>query len=188
MKKLFIITLALGLLVSCKKSENDPGITFRSRDKKIVGEWNLESFENYNLNQTGAAKTEITEKYAGSTITTTNVTGANTNTNVGTTSFKGTLKINKNGTAEYTEVSTVGSVSATRTYSGNWAWGNSKRNKTILQLDFDGFNSPILQRTYLYIDELRNDKFVCVENRNSVVSSGTTTTTKTNNLKITFVQ
>ena len=45
MKKLLIMTLALGMLAGCKKGENDPGISFRSRDARIVGEWEMEIME-----------------------------------------------------------------------------------------------------------------------------------------------
>jgi hypothetical protein len=39
MNKIITLALAVSLLIGCKKSENDPGLSFRSRDKKIVGEW-----------------------------------------------------------------------------------------------------------------------------------------------------
>jgi hypothetical protein len=187
MKKIFIIALALGLLVSCKKGENDPGLSFRSRDKKVVGEWSVESFENYNLSQTTTTKTEIKEVYAGSTISTTNTTGTQTNTAVSTASYKGNLTINKDGTAQYVEVSTVGAASTTRTYNGTWMWGDSKKNKTILYLNFNNFNSQLIQSQSLIIDELRNKKIVLKDNYTNIVAS-TNTTTTTNNYTLTLVQ
>jgi hypothetical protein len=41
MNKIITLALAVSLLIGCKKSENDPGLSFRSRDKKIVGEWTV---------------------------------------------------------------------------------------------------------------------------------------------------
>ncbi|MDP2176255.1 MAG: hypothetical protein Q8K70_10145 [Bacteroidota bacterium] len=187
MKRIFIIALALGLLVSCKKGENDPGLSFRSRDKKIVGEWTVESFENYNLNQNGNSKTEIKQTYSGLTITTTNTTGSQTNTAVGTTSYKGNLTINKDGTAVYTEVSTFTNSSTTRTFNGTWMWGNSKKNKSELFLNFASFNSQLILAQSFRIDELRNKKIVLKENFTNIVSS-TTTSTETNNYTLTLVQ
>jgi hypothetical protein len=187
MKKLFIITLALGLLVSCKKSENDPGLTFRSRDKKIVGEWTIESAENFNIAVNGANKTETTTKYAGSTITTTITTGSNSNPTVGTVSLKGVLNIEKNGKLKYTETSTTGAITATKTFNGNWSWGNSKRNKTHLILSFPlSYNSSLMPKTALStefryeIDELRAKKMVLKSDYSSSSQQGTTSSQESN--------
>jgi hypothetical protein len=34
MNKIITLALAVAMFVGCKKSENDPGLSFRSRDKK----------------------------------------------------------------------------------------------------------------------------------------------------------
>jgi hypothetical protein len=57
------------LLIGCKKSENDPGLSFRSRDKKMVGEWTVVSYENVSEIRNGANTTKRVEVYDGSKIT-----------------------------------------------------------------------------------------------------------------------
>ena len=40
---LFIIIIVVFTMSSCKKGEDDPFISFRSRKARITGEWNLKS-------------------------------------------------------------------------------------------------------------------------------------------------
>jgi hypothetical protein len=45
MKKVFLVMLAALIVIpafqSCKKGENDPAISFRSRDARLIGNWKL---------------------------------------------------------------------------------------------------------------------------------------------------
>lgn len=183
MKKLLIIALSISMFVSCKKGENDPGISLRSRDARIVGEWTIESFENTNIETIGSTKTTIVQKYNGSTITLTNNGGTPAPS---TSTYKGKLDIKKDGTYTYTETRTTGSNSTTETQTGNWSWLNSKKNKTQILISANG---NLLQGNGIYIvDELRNKKLVLKESSYEKTQTSTSTSEDSNNYTVTLVQ
>lgn len=65
---LLLIFLPSALFISCKKGENDPAISFRSRKARIVGDWKLDkgtnkyTSESFNVTTTfnGTSGTEVT--------------------------------------------------------------------------------------------------------------------------------
>ncbi|MFK8037985.1 MAG: hypothetical protein AB8B74_06830 [Crocinitomicaceae bacterium] len=131
---------------ACKKGENDPFLSLRSRDSRLSGTWELVSID---LNQTG------TEIYNGNewgfeyTVTysddvyiwyykSTYEDSLNSETNVdGDTisSYMNTLSIDKNG-------NTTANVTAddyTSEQTGVWYWANTAKKKTHLLLDGSTF-------------------------------------------------
>ena len=98
-----VLALFVGVLVleSCKKGENDPFLSLRSRDNRISGEWELAEYES-------ESTTTVTD--GGTTVTTTSSSSFDgsvwTNTQGGNTtsySYKRSLTINKDGTYMMTE-------------------------------------------------------------------------------------
>ncbi|MFH2096623.1 MAG: hypothetical protein ABIJ16_13015 [Bacteroidota bacterium] len=71
MKRLLTVLVAMAIVLplvvtSCKKGEEDPFLSLKSRDKRLVGEWVLKSIEasstdNYNNNYSGTTSTQYQE-------------------------------------------------------------------------------------------------------------------------------
>jgi hypothetical protein len=156
MKKLIIMFAAAGLMLatpSCKKGENDPFLSFSSRDSRITGKWVLTSSE--------------------FTSTNTSINGGTTVINVATTTFDGTLQTTASGgnsnsisyAAEMTldkdgsyttKVTDDGDVTEA---SGYWWWLNDAKKKTRVAFD-DDWNS-------FEIDQLKGKEMIIIQNTSS---------------------
>ena len=79
------------MTTSCKKGENDPGLSLKSRMARITGEWELTEGTNTNTNASGGVSFTSTTTYNGSTATTS--TG-------GSFQYTETLTMEKDGTYE----------------------------------------------------------------------------------------
>jgi hypothetical protein len=159
MKKNFfriaLIVMVGGVMMAssgCKKGENDPSISLRSRTARLAGEWNLSAEDYKESSISDNSSTTETVTYDGSILTTVTVrkykdwTGKDTTvTNTETDSYTEKLTINKDGS--FTREIIYGS---TRTnYEGNWMWmkGNSEQELKNKQ-------AIILSTTkYTYVDE-----------------------------------
>jgi hypothetical protein len=96
MNKIITLALAITMFVGCKKSENDPGLSFRSRDKKMVGEWSVVSYENVNEVRNGSNVTKKVEIYDGSKITlNTTINGTPSSPFINPVTYIGKLKLEK---------------------------------------------------------------------------------------------
>lgn len=121
MKKSFflwgILFVTLSLLNSCKKGENDPFLSLRSRDARITGVWILSEYTRVS-----------TDTFNGSTVTSTYSISNGVDSNGDAITIK--WEINKDGTYLET-VTDNGSVS---TQSGYWYWRDSKKNKVAISI------------------------------------------------------
>ena len=167
MKRILII-LAAGLFVmtaqSCtKKGENDPFLSFKTRDARITGIWELTSSRSVWEDETtggGTFSSSKTEEIVEDGVRKTNdwVDGVpvnNTEENV-----TGELTINKDGT--YSSVGTsqltlvngifVATTQTTSTSDGYWWWLNDKKKKTRIAFDDDAGS--------MNIDRLKNKEMV----------------------------
>jgi len=150
MKKNFfriaLIVMVGGLMMAssgCKKGENDPSISLRSRTARLAGEWSLSAKDYKETSISDNSSTTRTVTYDGTILTTVTVrkykdswTGKDTTvTDTQTDSYSDNLTINKDGS--FTRETLYGS---TRTnYEGNWMWmkGNSEqelKNKQTIVL------------------------------------------------------
>lgn len=157
MKKLIILSIgAIALITSissCKKGENDPALSLKSRKARLAGEWTVTKEEgtstSTNVNSGGGATvttvTNGTSTYDGTNYTSTSTstttssmggtptTNSSTNTDVYTSSYT----FEKDGTFK---METVHSGSSTTDmYEGTWAFlGKSKtvdlKNKEAIVL------------------------------------------------------
>ena len=121
MKKLFtsalLLIMAVSFLNSCKKGENDPFLSLRSRDARVTGVWNLSEYTRTTSNT-----------FNGTTVTDTYSIANGVTSNGDAIAIK--WEINKDGT--YLETITDnGEVS---TQSGYWYWADSKKNKVALNI------------------------------------------------------
>ncbi len=124
-KQFILIVIIMGFaLPSCKKGENDPFLSLRSRKARITGEWKLSSgTTNYILNDT--TKTTI---YNGTTAT----------SPTGTFPYTEKWTINKNGTLTLS-IHNSGDVF---TMEANWCFGDK-----VKEMDLKNKESIIIWAT-----------------------------------------
>ena len=129
--------LFISVLFSCKKGENDPFLSIRSRDARITGVWNL---------------TELTE-ISSSTVSGTTVSDTYTILNG--------VDSDGDSRAEKWEINKDGTYLATSTFNGNvytssgyWNWVDSKKNKIAIRIDGSTFRIDRLSNKELHIYEV----------------------------------
>ena len=125
-KNLLFLALAViassTLLSSCKKGENDPFLSLKSRDSRITALWMLTSAES-SVNNDGSI---FTTNFDGSIMTNYYPGGFTDNY-----SYSLTIEIKKDGTYQSIETND-GDI---ETIDGKWYWVNSAKNKTSISLD-----------------------------------------------------
>ena len=115
------LMFALPLFNGCKKGENDPMLTIKSRKSRLVGEWTISA---YSKTSTDASGTE-TETFNGSMMTFTDASGSATCTGTWT------LTIAKDGTYEMSQMLTFTGGSQIITDNGLWYFtGGGKESDT----------------------------------------------------------
>ena len=117
------IILASLAMNSCKKGENDPFISLKSRDARITAKWKLTKIEGTNVNGTPSVTQTI--RFNGTTYSETYSTG---NSNSATGSFE--MTIDKKGTLNYSETFTPSSgTSDVESGTSEWYWIDSDKSK-----------------------------------------------------------
>ena len=139
---------------SCKKGENDPGLSFRSRDARLVGEWQLKSVSStatYNVFTSSAVSstTIVTDTYDG-TLWVDAVDGVTNNSD----SYSLSLNIEKTGKISCVEVDN----GRTREGTSDWYWLDSKKNKTEVYVGLT--NTKHFDRGIYNLDRLSNKEIV----------------------------
>lgn len=162
-KTLVFILAILGtasIFSSCKKGEDDPTISLRSRDKRLEGEWKLVKLETKEVRINGTTTTTTTESLNGSdkvlseTIAT--PTGSTTTTNTDTYTMD--LSIKKGGEFASTEIEN----GTTMISSGHWAWGSDNKNKSQILFTND-ISQITLNGSVFDILRLANKELVLVQ-------------------------
>jgi hypothetical protein len=128
MKKFAFLFLGAALLLSsttftgCKKGEDDPFLSFRSRASRVAGDWKLSS--GILKSTSGSVTTQRT--YNDSTYT------------EGTTktTFKQTFSFTKDGTFTSKTINDKGALESTTDVTGSWNWvggtGDTKNKEQII--------------------------------------------------------
>lgn len=143
MKKtiLFVFTVIAVMLTfnGCKKGENDPFLSLKSRNARITATWKLSKQE---------YKKIVTHKTGGTTViktTTRNFDGSlmTVTTSIGTTSnpYSWEITIEKDGTYSMTKIEAGYKTEQT----GNWWWLDDKNNKARIVFDIDNESYKIDQ-------------------------------------------
>lgn len=135
MKRILLILSAVGLLTtvqSCtKKGENDPFLSFKSRNSRITGTWELTAMTStYTNTYISGGQTTITTStttYDGTLLTT--VSGGGSNSIV----YSEEVTINKDGTYHAITVDD----GDTYEQQGHWWWLDDKKKKTRIAFDDD---------------------------------------------------
>jgi len=105
-KPLLIIAVIALITTSCRKGEDDPFLSFRSRKARITGEWVLKSGNSSNYTYDGNYKYSQTD----------------------TTPYKEKWIFNKNGEFELFFYNDLG-TSANHLMEGTWSFGNKDKAK-----------------------------------------------------------
>lgn len=191
MKKTINLLLILALsstLFQCKKGEDDPFISFRSRKARVTGEWTLTSGSGTDTySGTGYSSTNsynYTENSYTENTTTTSGGNTFTSSNAGLYSFK--LEMKKDGTFTRTEIQGT----STNIYSGVWNFtgkvGEYKNKEQVVltyrnRQSMNGSNSSSYTWTGKDFDEcytikeLRNKKMVISHESTSTSAGGSST-------------
>jgi hypothetical protein len=151
MKIYLYLIFAIFLLTvfpNCKKGDNDPFLSFRSRDSRITGKWKVVNYEYVEINGNDSYSLILN----GSTITQT------VNGNITSYPFSSNLEILENGT--YKSSSNInGEISNT---INTWHWFDDTRKKTRLLLQDGGV---------FVVDRLTNNELVLKSNEQYSSSS-----------------
>lgn len=145
MKKIIlfaIVILGIAAVPSCKKGEDDPFISFRSRDARITAKWKLVSLEEVSI----VNGNTISRVLNGSILTSS--TGGVSSTN----SYSKEMEIKSDGTFNTTTIFD-GEIN---TFSLFWYWYNDTNKKSSIDLD----------ATYV-IDRLSHNELVLRSERTS---------------------
>ena len=138
MKKLFFLAAgALFLsanLSSCKKGENDPTLSLRSRKARLTGEWTVTSINGLNsqIYSNPDNPNNMISEYIYNGSTQTNTTKDGNGTVLGTSTsdeFTLTFSFKKDGTFTITQKETANSIEMTS--SGNWIFLNKNKNSKL---------------------------------------------------------
>lgn len=193
MKKLLVLSIgALALvanLSSCKKGENDPFLSLKSRKARLTGEWTVTKIEGTSSDKNSSfplADVTSTTTYDGTTETTTTTTvmGTDTDTETYTLSFV----FDKDGT--YTQTKVEGTTTEVET--GNWIFlGKNKTaeiaNKEAIQLNPTSTSSTTNGVTVtststgftnsktLMIDQLKSKEIVIIDSSSNTSGSQVST-------------
>lgn len=146
-------------LAACKKGENDPFLSLRSRNARITGTWKLTSQETSDTFVVGDITNANSTSYDGTTLNTTEAGVTNS------VNYSQTIEINKDGT--YKMIIVEDGISYEN--QGNWWWLSSKKRKVRIAFD-DDWGS-------FYIDRLKNKEMVLkIDESNSTSQSGSNST------------
>ena len=194
MKKLIILSLAaialMANLSSCKKGENDPFLSLKSRKARVVGEWTvtMEEGTNQDISKisfggvTVTTTTNETSTYNGALYTSTSVTtssaGGNPQSSTYTDVYTQSYTFEKDGTFSLETVYT--GQNYTEKIEGTWAFvGKSKtaelKNKEAIALSITKYSDIDNGVTTTYsatgfddsiiiaIDRLKNKEMVFIQ-------------------------
>ncbi|MBN8701671.1 MAG: hypothetical protein J0M08_01275 [Bacteroidetes bacterium] len=168
---------AIVLFDSCKKGENDPFLSLRSRKARVAGEWKLTSGE-MNITSDDGTSSMTAD---GSTRTYTDNSGFSSSE-----VFTLVYTFEKDGTFKSTEVSGTGSSATTVVREGTWNFtagvGKEVKRKeqivliTLTKTTTTSSSSSTVTYTggdaptdYWMLDELRNKKMVALLDGTSTI-------------------
>lgn len=167
-KSISLIALALMVFsgvffTGCKKGEEDPFISLKSRDSRVTSKWKLTKLEGSSTNTIGGSSFTTTFNYNGTIYTTTFSSG-----DAVQFSYALEMEILKGGDMTSTETED-GNVS---TLKANWYWTNNTSDKTGLYLG-------AVQGEIFTVDGLSsNELILSQESEQTDTNDGQTSTSK----------
>lgn len=154
MKTIKLVAIAaIGVLSlqSCKKGDNDPFLSLKSRDARITGTWELST--EYSQSRQGYTYDGVTTESINSTNYENGMSIYVSDSYTDTSIYTMTMNINKDGSALYTYTGEEEEDSQ----SGTWFWSNNTKKKTGIVINGDDY----------LIDRLAKDELVLKEDYES---------------------
>jgi hypothetical protein len=163
---LIAITVSSVSFVGCKKGENDPFLSLKSRKARLHGEWVVVSGSGTSTNTIGSITSTTTMVYDGTTETQT--TGSSTQTDKWTQTYE----FEKDGafTSVYTDNDASPAQVTTTTGTWNWTGGvGEAKNKSAIILYTESITQGSASATYtgedrptsiMEIDQLKSKEII----------------------------
>jgi hypothetical protein len=148
---------------SCKKGENDPAISFKSRDARITAKWKLTKIASTYTQVEGPSTTLTLVSFDGFLYTTKISVNGNpviTDTKSGT--FE--MTIEKEGVMSWNETYINGGTTEARYATGFWRWLDSDKNKSWIYVEGGAY---FFFSGRYKIDRLASKELVFIEAGNS---------------------
>lgn len=181
MKKQIALFSVLALLVSmtfvgCKVGADDPGLTFSSRDGRLIRVWNLTGFDAESVDSSGLGVLTTVVSYNGNIRTETSRLGSTT---LGTSSESYTLMLTFDKGGRLTALETVdGDITEESDY---WEWLGNDKNRADLILGSSSDAAGIWSVLRLTSKELVLERSTSQRETNNGSQS-----LSTDNVKLTF--
>ncbi len=147
MKKLRSITTIIVLAVaafaisSCKKGENDPFLTFHSRDARLTQNWKLVSFNGTSVETLNGEDINVEYTFDGTNLYTT-INGVTSSA-----AYAFTMEVKADGevfsSESYNNIDNGDPLSQSSKTSF-WYWGDDDKNKTAVYMDLTGLFADVL--------------------------------------------
>lgn len=184
--QIMLFTVLVGVLGQCKKGEDDPFLSIRSRKARVAGEWSLTSgtasYMNSNNNGSNQSSSSSNITYSGTSYTEvwSYTSGSFTDNGTDTEAYTLKMTFEKDGNFEMTETMGVDLYSKKGTWNFTGGIGEHK-NKQQVVIHFTSevatggyFNNKTGNATDVTFDlkELRSKKMVLVAEDGSVDDSG----------------
>ncbi len=182
---MLLLISAVGFQSCGKKGENDPAISFKSRDTRLAGNWDL-----VGLSET---ETTVTERNGTETSTTTSRSYSNgveertsSSGNVSTSNYEIKLEISKDGTIKYTmeAFDNDGKSTGVTTVEGDWNWTTTGKRKSGINIELPGNNNPINGTWDL--NQLKNKEIIFSRSEYQKTTNSNLVMTSTGELSMTF--
>lgn len=172
--KILCIGIVLSITYSCKKGENDPFLSLRSRKARITGEWKLASSSETSTNTSDSGSSTTVKNFDGTTETEV-YTGILGSPVTSTKTLSEEYTFEKDGTFKVVRTEIANGNTDITTGEGNWAFvGKSKtaelKNKESISLSFTKFtysdnsfeeySGTFLNYSSLMIEQLKNKEIV----------------------------
>lgn len=174
MKRILVImvmaAIAIATFQACKKGENDPAISFKSRNARITAKWKLTKIEGSSVKVDGATSISTITTYDGSAYSRveTTIAGGASNSitlNSGTGTFE--ITIDKKGAMSFSESYTpTGAAADVQTNTGVWYWENSDKTKSYVYLSVGGVYNIFFSGRWK-IDRLATKELVLISESTS---------------------
>ena len=170
MKKVLISTFVFIFFIaipSCKKGQDDPFISIRSRDARITAKWKLINYE-----KTSSGSTSSSSSFLNGSILTETIVYPSYGSFTDTYSYSEEWEINSDGTFNSTVV-VDGNIS---TYKSTWHWLNGTDDKTFIFVDNEIYT----------IDRLSMKELILRDERVSTSTDSLQASTSSNKEVLTF--
>lgn len=177
---------SVAFVTSCKRGEEDPFLSLRTRDARLMGEWTLSSLEvRQEINESNnslVTNTIVEEKFSGDSYTRDSSITTNTTTykrNYSVKAYSQVINIMEGGVMEGTEKYSNETITGTgitgaltntqdvkRSIKGYWKWGLDDKNKgtVVLSVGPTGIGFGGLGTVTYQIQKLTNKEMVLIYN------------------------